>query len=59
MGCGRATIVCGKYSDMSLLRFGRQAQLVASELVALEANHLLLHEDTDRAVGLIETYLTD
>ena len=56
---GRATIVCGKYSDMSLLRFGRQAQLVATELVALEANHLLLHEDTDRAVGLIETYLTD
>jgi pimeloyl-ACP methyl ester carboxylesterase len=56
---GRATIVCGKYSDMSLLQFGRQAQLVETELVPLEANHLLLHEDTDRAVELIETYLTD
>ena len=54
---GRATIVCGTYSQMAMTRFQQQAERVGSEAVALEANHLLLYEDTTRAVALIETYL--
>jgi pimeloyl-ACP methyl ester carboxylesterase len=50
---GRATIVCGARSDLGVNRFRHQAEAAGGEFVALEAGHLVLHEDTDRAVALL------
>jgi pimeloyl-ACP methyl ester carboxylesterase len=50
---GRATVVCGLHSSLGLNRFRVQAELAGGDLVALDAGHLVLHENTDRAVALI------
>lgn len=50
---GKATVVCGAHTSLGLGRFRRQAEELDAELVVLEAGHLVLHEDSDRAAALI------
>ena len=54
---GRVTVVCGRNSSLGLNRFRVQAELAGGDLVALDAGHLVLHENTDRAVALIRERL--
>jgi pimeloyl-ACP methyl ester carboxylesterase len=55
---GRATILAGSRSDLSRDRFARQAAVVDAPVTRLDAGHLLLFEDTDRAVSLIADLLS-
>jgi pimeloyl-ACP methyl ester carboxylesterase len=50
---GRVTIVCGMNSSLGVDRFRVQAKIAGGELVVFDSGHLVLHENTDRAVALI------
>jgi pimeloyl-ACP methyl ester carboxylesterase len=50
---GRVTVVCGLTSSLGLDRFRHQAEIAGGELIAFDSGHLVLHENTDRAVALI------
>jgi pimeloyl-ACP methyl ester carboxylesterase len=50
---GRATVVCGLRSSLGLERFRTQAEIAGGELMPFDSGHLVLHEDTERAVALI------
>ena len=53
---GKVTVVCGLRSSLGLNRFRVQAELAGGDLVALDAGHLVLHENTERAVALIREH---
>ena len=53
---GHVTVLCGKKSNLGLNRFRLQAEIAGGELVALDAGHLVLHENSERAVTLIREH---
>jgi pimeloyl-ACP methyl ester carboxylesterase len=53
---GRVTVVCGDRSNLGVHRFRLQAEVTHSDLVVLDAGHLVLHENTERAVALIREH---
>jgi pimeloyl-ACP methyl ester carboxylesterase len=56
---GHATVLCGQHSNLGPNRFRRQAELAGAGFVALDAGHLVLHEDTVRAIDLIQEHARD